>query len=464
MFRGSVPQPVMQLMMEYVDQWGPVDDIYVGCSGSFTIERHLQDTGARLHSNDVLLYSAVVGNYFSGNPMRLSLTEEGREDMPWIEDYLGDPLTDLATMHVASNLATTVGKVRDGSPYFKKLVDAYAAQFGTMHKDMLEQIKNLSMRIDSYSSEDVFSWMDRMPDNAPMLAYPPFKGAGSAGLFQKDYAVLERLFNWEPPEYQKLEKDTLHDLHLRIADREKWAFAVNSPVEELDKHLVAKIQTTNRAPAIYVYSGQGSKRIITPHQSTNQLPYEHMGPEDEMGDEMKLVPISHDQFQAVRSMYLNKNIKPAPANVAMAVLVDELLVGVIAWSWAPSFADWGRYVPPPVAYLLSDFSVDSSQYARLSKLVAGSTKSVEAQKLLTRLGNRPFRSFTTTAFSKNPVSMKYRGNLTLLKREKNSTLGASEGGEEEPKPWTLQYGDPFGEQTCTEILQDWKAKHGKAKK
>lgn len=470
MFRGSVPRPVMQLMMEYVDDWGPTPDIYIGCSGSFTVERYLQDSGARLHSNDVLLYSAAVGNYYSGNPMDLVLTESGREDMPWMEKYLGDPLRDLAAMHVASNLAITVGKAHDGSPYYRKLIDAYESQFDTMHEQMIEQIKNFSMKIDSYDSEDVLTWLDRVPEDAAVVAYPPFQATGAASYFQKDYTVLERLFDWQPPEYQLLEKDTLTELYLKIAEREKWTFAVNKPVEELADYLVAKIQTTNRSPHIHVYSSHGQKRIITPHQSTTQLPYEHIGPEDELGDEMKLIPITGDQFQGLRSMYMNKGIKPGAADLALAVIVDDLFVGAIAWSWAPTFADWGKYVPPPVAYLLSDFPVDSSSYTRLSKLIVASAKSVEAQKLLTRYGKRPYRSFTTTAFSKNPVSMKYRGTLKLLKREENDAYKSSYADnlpEEDSyysRPWNLQYGDSFGEETCTEILAQWKKKHGKARK
>lgn len=470
MFRGSVPRPVMQLMMEYVDEWTGIDDIYVGCSGSFTVERYLQDTGARLHSNDVLLYSAAVGNYYAGDPMTLKLTEEGYEDMPWIEDYLGDPITDLATMHVASNLAVTVGKAHDGSPYYRKLIEAYRGQFGEMHAAMVEQIKNFDMRIDSYDSEDVMTWLDRVPEDAAVLAYPPFQAAGAASYFQKDYTVLERLFEWDPPEYQMLEKETLDDLYLKIADRETWTFAVNKPVEALEKYLVAEIQTTNRAPNIRVYSSHGPKRIITPHQSTTQLPYEHIGPEDDLGDDMKLIPITGDQFQGLRSKYMNKGIKPGSADLAMAVVVDDILVGSIAWSYDSTFSNWERFLPPAYAYLLSDFPVDASKYTRLSKLVVAAAKSYEAQQLLSRHGKKPYRSFTTTAFSNNPVSMKYRGVLKLLKREQNDAYHSSyadnlpEDDSYYSRPWNLQYGDSIGDQTCNEILAEWKKKHGKAVK
>lgn len=469
MFRGSVPRPVMQLMLEYVDRWG-VSEIYVGCSGSFTVERYLQGKGIALHSNDVLLYSAVVGNYYAGSPMELRLTEAGREEVGWVEEFLGDPLRDLATLHVASNLAVAVGKTKDGSPYYRRLAEAYRAQFPMLHEKMVEELQEFSMQIDSYTSEDVLTWLDRVPSGAGVIAYPPFQATGAASYFQRDYAVLERLFEWDEPEYRMLEKDTLRELYQKISDNSHWTFATNKPVHELNEFLVGEVQTTNRAPHIHVYASDGPKRLITPHQSTAQLPYEHLGPEDELGDEMRLVPITGDQFQGLRSKYMNKGIKPGSANVPLAVLVDDVLVGCLAWNWEGTFSNWGRYLPPPAVYLLSDFPVDSSKYLRLSKLVVAAAKSTEAQQLLVKYGKRPYRSFTTTAFSNNPVSMKYRGVLQLLKREENKAYQSDyadnlpEGDTYYSRPWNLQYGDLLGTQTCNEILQEWKKKHGKAVK
>ena len=42
MFHGSLPTSAQQILCQIVKQW-EVNDIYVGCSGNFTIERCLKN-------------------------------------------------------------------------------------------------------------------------------------------------------------------------------------------------------------------------------------------------------------------------------------------------------------------------------------------------------------------------------------------------------------------------------------
>lgn len=74
MFHGSLPDSVQQIMGDCIRDW-KCTDIYVGCSGNFTIERMLKSvTNARLHGNDVTIYSCLLGRYFSGAPSMPGLT------------------------------------------------------------------------------------------------------------------------------------------------------------------------------------------------------------------------------------------------------------------------------------------------------------------------------------------------------------------------------------------------------
>ena len=45
MFRGSIPAPLRSIIYEHAGIW-PGEDIYIGCSGSFTIERVTTGPGA----------------------------------------------------------------------------------------------------------------------------------------------------------------------------------------------------------------------------------------------------------------------------------------------------------------------------------------------------------------------------------------------------------------------------------
>lgn len=472
MFRGSIPSVVSQLADEHMQAW-KARTVYVGCSGAFTVERHLSKYGLELHSNDVLLYSAAIGGYCSGKPYPLELTEAGARDLPWVDEKdLKEPTAALATMLLVSKFAMAVGrKDNHETPYYVKLRQAYETQWDRMHGDMVERLGGLDLKLASYTSEDVMTWLDRVPEDAAVVAYPPFQAAGAASYFAKDFAELERTFVWDTPDYTALEDDALDSLYEKIADREEWLFAVNRPVPSLSEHLRAVAQTTNRAPKIHVYGSGGPRRRVQPHQSVEPIKVPHIGPDEEIGDRLTVHLLTGPQFQALRSVYMNAGIRPGAAQLPFAVCVDGKLIGSFAYSGlGPTAASWDAHLPQPSCYLLSDFPVSASKYDRLAKLVIMAALSTETRALILRYGKKPFRSMTTTAISKNPVSMKYRGVLKLVKREENDSFDTdwgrdiNDGDAYYSRPWKLQYGSELGLYTLDEALAEWKKRHAKALK
>src|SRR5512145_1217472 len=100
-------------MRQVVEAW-PVSDIYVGCSGNFTVERVLADLNRfRMHSCDVTIYTSVIGAFLSGQPFRMELRDEWREDFDWLLPYLTGPVDRVATVMLATRLVE--GLQRDGS-------------------------------------------------------------------------------------------------------------------------------------------------------------------------------------------------------------------------------------------------------------------------------------------------------------------------------------------------------------
>lgn len=58
MFQGTIPPEARSMIRALAGDWN-APDIYVGCSGNFTIERSLADLGVRLHSNDVRILNRI---------------------------------------------------------------------------------------------------------------------------------------------------------------------------------------------------------------------------------------------------------------------------------------------------------------------------------------------------------------------------------------------------------------------
>ena len=108
-------------------------------------------------------------------------------------------------------------------------------------------------------------------------------------------------------------------------------------------------------------------------------------------------------------------------------------------------------------YLLSDFPVAGTDYPRLSKLVLYAALSKEAQALAQRSLSRRVKHAVTTAFTDNPVSMKYRGLFELIGR-KELPRGSDPVKDHR---YMLNYAAAMGAWTLDEGLAEWKAKHGK---
>lgn len=84
--------------------------------------------------------------------------------------------------------------------------------------------------------------------------------------------------------------------------------------------------------------------------------------------------------------------------------------------------------------------------------------------LAERVARHRVREVLTTAFSQNPVSMKYRGLFALRSRKENAhgaEAGAGDPAAYYQQRYQLNYLAPMGQWTLAEGLALWKAKHGK---
>ena len=145
----------------------------------------------------------------------------------------------------------------------------------------------------------------------------------------------------------------------------------------------------------------------------------------------------------LKDVYLKKGITHTPGMVNYLVRVDDMLVGGLIYT-LPKFGEKASI------YLLSDFAI--SQQGRLSKLV---TRLACNGEILHDLGKRfvnRYREVKTTAFSDNPVSMKYRGIFELSKREEKN---APEG------KFMLNYVGARIDETPQQAFEWWYGKHFK---
>lgn len=265
-----------------------------------------------------------------------------------------------------------------------------------------------------------------------------------------------------PPHYEMINKDRIFEMFRKLTERECFMFGTDDELPEFKEHLVGLAQTTNRGRQIYIYASSKKSKIVMPSQSVQGLMIPHLGKDEDIGDEMKIVRLASENFHALRSQYMNVNIKPGSETAAYGVCVDNKLIGVYAFSASPTLANWDKHIDTPTMYLLSDFPIAPTKYKRLSKLVLYAALSKESKLLAENLTNHRIRSLITTAFTKRPVSMKYRGLFKLL--TKKQLEGTSEDETDMSKiyynnGYQLNYGAAMGQWTLQEGLEMWKKHH-----
>ena len=435
MFQGSIPASLRAVVHEAARGWG-ASTVHVGCSGNFTVERTLWDIGVKCHGNDVSIYTCALGALLSGTEQPLSVEAEYEEDWGWLTPYLLRGQRERCAVLMLST--TMMAGLLQSNLYYDRQRQAYRDQWERMFDATVEKLEAMPVELLSFYAGDVMPWLETVPEDGAVISFPPFWANGYESLFKP----LDTVFDWPGrPEYDILDEERIAEFFDAVMSRKHWMVALNHEREDLAEYLKGRMKTSNRGVPIFVYTNQANARLIAPEQTVTHCKLPII--DGEVGEKASIVLLTAGDFNELRSLYLDPAIPPAAVLQAYGLMVDGVLVGV----WAISRPDGllGNFAPAihPHVYLISDFPVGDGTTKKLSALVLRAALSRESQLLAERSLHRRVRGIVTTAFSKKPVSMKYRGLFKLLSRK-----------EDGPK-FILNYGATIGEWTLQEGLDAW---------
>lgn len=262
----------------------------------------------------------------------------------------------------------------------------------------------------------------------------------NTGGYEKLYEAFEEIFDWQPPDYLEFDEKRFAELTSLMLEKQTWVTLRDEAVNDLAPHCIGSFQQTARSKPVYVYAGEGKSRISAPTQKLEAVPLGRL--EGEGAGPLRIVRLTGGQMNFLRSQYLAPTIVPAAAQINLGVIWGDKIVGAIGLSQPQTGrGDWCD------AYQTSDFAVRPAVYKRLSKLVLAAALSVEARAVLEQSFNRRVKRIGTTAFTKNAVSMKYRGLYTINNR----------------KDGAVNYVAPAGKWTLEGALAWWLQHHGQAR-
>ena len=459
MFRGTIPAAMRSIVAEAVNSWA-VSDVFVGCSGNFTIERLIAGLkpDLRIHGNDVTLYSCSIDHYFAGNHFELALNWEYADKFGWVEEFCDTSVGQLSCLMLGS---TMMQSPKSDNVYYQRLRQGYRDQWAHLYKKTVEQFEASTLKLASFHSGDVVEWVDQLPRDSAFVCFPPFY----SGDYEAQFRHLDAVFEWDEPMYTQFDHARLQLLFQKAREFKFWMVGNNVRWPEMEQYLCGKVLTTNRGVPIYIYSNASHTRLVSPHQETDALMVPHLAEGQTIGDNLTICNLTLNEFSHLRSIFMNSHIKPGSPGICHGVLVDGFLVGCYAYVVHVGSHPATIPFPGPTAYLLSDFPVAPTNYSRLAKLVLYAALSHESRVVIEQYKNMRFRSVLTTAYTSLPVSMKYRGLFALASRKESVASDVSQSLADAylHQGYQLNYASMMGRWSLAEGMTEWKAKHMKGK-
>lgn len=446
MFLGTTWSDLQKMLAETIRTWGDVP-CAVACCGNFTLDRVLHACGVpAIRSCDVSLYTSALGAVLSGQPLPVTLRPEYAERWPWLALGMDNQTRIAATMMLITQIAYALDKPEN--PHYARLLRGYSEQWGALLDATEAKLDKVGVILERYDAQDANAWLGALPEDFAVITFPPFIDGG----YEKMFAMHERLFEWPRPSYRLADDAWKAELITKVTQRGRWWLSLPYRHPDLEKHLVGLTRTSNRGLPVYTYASGSPVRVVTAAQVCKAPPLRHIVPGAPLQGELRILPLSTPEMNALRAQYLNPFIAPGTPSASYGVTVGDTLIGAFGISTHGSGPTHAGDLSD--IYLLSDFACQPSDYPRLSKLVLMAALSQEAQRLYEKNAKRRVRAIVTTAFTNKPVSMKYRGLFTLLKRTELDP-------PREGSTMMLQYRATVGSWTLSEALARWQAQYTK---
>jgi len=392
----------------------------------------MQGLDCKIWSNDIALYSSLIGNHLAGKPMSMEIADSRYE---WLAPYV-EP-GGVSRVAAVSLLFEMLKQEKGNNLQQIRLYRHYRERFDEFHHSSCIRISKTlgAIRIDDYTAIDVHDLYRDLPEEWIRVAFLPTYVGG----YEKLYERLDRIFSWDAPTYELLTKERYEET---VSFMRRGQYLYLSDYDRNEEGLFAVVKT-GRLRSVYLYSNLPfSKSWVIPYAKSEKTELALLPDDHPITPESRLTfqPTDNHRMNYYKNLFLKKGIDHTTGLSPLFVFLDGYLFGFLLFDVIRYGMDQDRATRG--IYMLSDFVI-ASPINRLSKLLLMATRTKELQGLLKEKFIQAVDFILTTAFTDKPVSMKYRGVYDLMKR--------GEG--------FLQYMTPAGEITSEEAVRTWIKKY-----
>lgn len=442
-FLGSIAGPLRKVIAAYAGELAV--PVLLPCAGNFTVGAALRSGGYQglIKGCDITLYTSALGAYMAGDTLDAQEKEDCPEHLRGFLDFT-DPARFAASVSIMLDLRQ-VWKCQN--VWHRRVIANYRRNWDRLMEKTLTKLTAYRGHLNqgqgfAYTAQDAVDFLDAHdPDHAVIIAPSTF---GS-----RDYINQERILaasaDWQAPPFTEISFQDV-PIYEKITGFRQWMIIMERPLPDVEKLLGAPVAVAHkgRKSITYAYAGHSKRRIVT----RSYLPSRSPGPifpgdrpvtgREEPGiillDKKQTVRMN-ELFMSVRVDYFLTDVP-----LSLALCLDKKIIGKLDFNLT-TYA-WALEQPGEQIYQRSDLAVPSVE-PRLAKLVLMMCQSHEVKKLIDDQFKGDFRFTLTTDFSRNPVSMKYRGVFKLHKRL------------EDPDGYRLNYYGELGLWGLGQSLAEW---------
>lgn len=397
MFLGTIEPVVRNFLAAHADVFkGHI--VAVGCSGNFTSERVLwaaTNGDIQIFSNDVSLYSSMIGAKLTNTKLDIGIKED---QYHWLKDYLSlDGWVQSAAMMVFYRMLLYE---KQTNPHSKRMWKQYKSQFLNLVGSTVQKLDKMTFQIAGYYPGDIFEHFKQLEkehgDKVIYTSYMPFFKGGYEQLFRR----LDQIFEWDEPSYPLIDDERRIEI-ANWCSKRKHVTLLDFPLTDQEPSMIGY---TRRNKHVFMYSSVLTKKALyrRAHPDLGDR-YQLVTDPDQVSRDsiVKVIPLSPVYIQPYKGLYLKASIDFSMGTYGFGISIDGRTIGFLEISPSTQIGDenW---------YLFSDFVVGERFHKREAKLVAMIALSREVQRWLESRVLIRKKFITTTAWTKAPVSMKYR--------------------------------------------------------
>lgn len=444
-FVGSIPTKVRNIVAHIArDVEGQA---VIPMAGNFAIASSLRSGGftGSISCCDISLYTSALGCFLSGTKIDVQEKRDCPEHLQGLYDTTSE-LTKVSSLSLIYSLRD-VWKLKN--PYHERLFRQTILSWSMFMEKTIEKVVAYKEHLGDikYTPMDAVEFLREVDKKNTVFAFPPTYKRG----YEKMEQVLDAVFDWAPPEYTELtDKDlSLYDEIAKFSD-----YAVILEKDLPDVHAIigqpCAVLPRGRAAFSHIVRKKKSSNIVYRSTIKSSPVGKIWSPQDKVtGMETPSVAIlSLQQTIHLNELFLSSRINYFTGGVGLSVafLLDEKCIGKA--DFCPSAHQWKLPEEKPMIYIMSDLAVPSVE-KRLAKLVLMLMLSAEVKEMLDLKYIENFCYAATSAFSRGPVSMKYRGVFNLHTRK------------EQEQGFILNYFAEFTGDPIEASFEKWKKKYKK---